>query len=100
MSDDFKRFFNNSAKSKAEIEDEVMRLIRSRIRDVTTQAVAEVIEEGSAGKGEKIPPREQVLQQRHENVSYIKKPQQTQMLLDEIAAGRKYMKVYRQCLVG
>ncbi len=87
MSDDFKRYFNNNAKSKAEIEDEVMRLIRSRIREVTTQAVSEVIEEGSAGRGEKIPPREQTLQQRHENVSYIKKPQQIQMLLeDDIAA--------------
>ncbi len=58
MSDKFRLFFDSSAKTKKAIEEELKRLIRSKISDVVDEAVrdaAEVIDKTTGG--EKIPPR-------------------------------------------
>ncbi len=86
MADDFKLFFNNSAKSKDEVEEEVKRLIKNRIMTITMEAATEAIEES---RGEKIPPRDEKIPHREpqrSNVSYISSSQPSQQLsLDEIA---------------
>ena len=82
MADDFKLFFNNSAKSKDEVEEEVRRLIKSRIMTITKEAAAEAAEES---RGEKIPPRAEPLPQRS-NISYVAKPQPSpQLAMEDIA---------------
>lgn len=80
MSDKFRLFFDNSAKTKKAIEEELKRLIRSKISDVVEEAIreaAEVIDNSSGG--EKIPPK-------RDNMSYAtgKKVEQT-ITPDEIA---------------
>lgn len=57
-SDKFKLFLNSAAKTKKEIEDEVKRLIRSRIENVVGNAIRDATD--SLLGGEKIPPRDSV----------------------------------------
>ncbi len=86
MADDFKLFFNNNAKSKDEVEDEVRRLIKSRINTIAKEAAAEAIEES---RGERIPPRGEKIpspEPKRSNISYLSKPQPSSPLsLDDIA---------------
>lgn len=74
-SDKFKLLINSAAKTKKEIEDEVRRLIRSRIESVVEDAIRDI--GNSISGGEKIPPK-------RENVSFREKTQQP-LTADELA---------------
>lgn len=71
----FKLFINNAAKTKKEIEDEVQRVIRSRIEKVVSSAMRDAEEYAT----EKVPPRSAVY--------YGRKPQADaeQLSADELA---------------
>lgn len=69
----FKLFIDSAAKTKKEIEEEVKRLIRSRINNVVEDAIRD-----TKDSTEKIPPRE--------NIYYGRKPQTSSHLsADELA---------------
>lgn len=74
MSDLFKLLINNAARSKADIQKEIQRVIRAKIENVVENAIREIKEEG-----ERIPPRGSV------NYDSKKNSNKTTLHADELA---------------